>query len=327
MSIHTFEACSARISREMERLRSLGKEPSGLYEPILYTFSTGGKHIRSSLTLLACNLFSDSIEQAVGPAMGLETFHNFTLIHDDIMDHAAVRRGAPAVHVKWSLNTALLSGDAMHVLACQYMMQAPPDVLTPVLRLFHQTAMEVCEGQQWDMDFEQRDDVAIEEYLKMIELKTSVLLAASACIGGLCGGGSEADCDRLYQFGRNLGLAFQIQDDLLDVYGDPEVFGKALGGDIQSNKKTFLLLTAMNKADAPTRRRLMQALTAGYPSPDAKFREVTGIYRLLHVKEDAEKEIENYFRFALQALDDVSVDDGRKQELRTLAQRLMKRQK
>ncbi len=327
MPVYTFEQCSDIIAQTLNNPAHLNREPFGLYEPILYTFSTGGKYIRSSLALLACNLFSDKIDQALYPAIALEAFHNFTLIHDDIMDDAPIRRGKPTVHMKWSANTALLSGDAMHVLACQYMLRAPGTVLQPVLQMFHKTAMEVCEGQQWDMDFEHADYISIDEYLRMIELKTSVLLACSLYIGGLCGGGDQIQCDWLYQFGRNLGLAFQIQDDLLDVYADPAVFGKATGGDIVANKKTFLLITAMNKADEAMRLRLHRAMSTYFPTPEEKIAEVTAIYDTLHIREDAEKEIERYFNFALDALDKVEVDAPRKEEIRKLALRLMKRQK
>lgn len=327
MPIYTFEQCSDMVVQRLNDPRQLNREPFGLYEPMLYTFSTGGKYIRSSLTLLACNLFSDSVEQALFPAIGLETFHNFTLIHDDMMDHAPIRRGKPTVHVKWTPNTALLSGDAMHVLACQYMLKSPENVLQQVLQMFHKTAMEVCEGQQWDMDFETCSYISIDEYLRMIELKTSVLLACSLYIGGLCGGGNASQCEWLYQFGRNLGLAFQIQDDLLDVYSDPSVFGKAVGGDIVSNKKTFLLITAMNKADDATRLRLLNAMNAEYASPDVKIAEITAIYDEIHVREDAEREIGRYFDFALDALGKVDVPEERKAEIRRLAMRLMKRRK
>lgn len=323
--MYTFAECTERIRQEINQFQI--KNPKGLYEPIAYTFSTGGKYLRSSLTLMACNLFSNTIEQAIYPALGIEAFHNFTLIHDDIMDQALMRRGKPTVHIKWSENTALLSGDAMHVLACQYMLQTPKEVLLPVLKMFHKTAMEVCEGQQWDMDFEQEHYITIEDYLKMIDLKTSVLLAGAAYIGGLCGGGDTTQCDLLYQFGHNLGMAFQIQDDLLDVYSDPNIFGKAVGGDIQCNKKTFLLVTAINKADDDVRARLIQALTTYFPTPEEKIQEVIDIYNLLNIKEDSLAEIEKYFSLALQALHHLNVPQDRTLQIEQLALSLMHREK
>ncbi|MDD7606288.1 MAG: polyprenyl synthetase family protein, partial [Prevotellaceae bacterium] len=232
------------------------RHPSSLYEPVRYVLSLGGKRIRPTLMLLAYNLYKDDPESILMPACGLETYHNYTLLHDDLMDNADLRRGQPTVHRKWNANTAILSGDSMLVLAYQRMAQCRRDKLADVLQLFTETALEIGEGQQYDMDFEQRNDVSEAEYIEMIRLKTSVLLACALKIGAILADAPAADCDNLYRFGEQIGLAFQLQDDFLDVYGDPKVFGKAIGGDILCNKKTFMLINAYNRANAEQRAEL-----------------------------------------------------------------------
>ena len=236
------------------------KDPKGLYEPIGYTLASGGKRIRPTLAMIASSLFGGKEEEVLPAALALEVFHNFTLLHDDVMDRAEVRRGRPTVHVKWNDNTAILSGDQMLIEAYKLLSHVPTDKLPQVLQWFNTMATGICEGQQYDVDFEQKDEVSIAEYMKMIELKTSVLLAYALKIGGYIAGANPAQLESLYQFGLHIGLAFQIQDDILDVYGNPETFGKAIGGDICCNKKTFLLLTAFEKADPQSKAELQQWL-------------------------------------------------------------------
>ena len=230
-----------------------GKEPYNLYEPIRYVLSIGGKRLRPTFALMACDLFGGNVNDAVYPACALEVYHNFTLLHDDIMDNADMRRGKPTVHKKWNENTAILSGDVMLSQAYEVMCRAEHSLLPSLLSVFNQTTIEVCEGQQYDMDFESRNDVSADEYIAMIRLKTAVLLAASLKIGAICAKASAKDADLIYEFGINVGLAFQLKDDWLDVYGDVKKFGKKIGGDICCNKKTYLLITALEKASGDTK--------------------------------------------------------------------------
>jgi geranylgeranyl diphosphate synthase type II len=316
------------VEKQLKELAIHEKKPVNLYEPVAYTLESGGKRIRPSLTLMACNLFSDNIEQALMPAVAIEVFHNFTLLHDDVMDHADVRRNRPTVHKRWSESTAILSGDAMLVLAYQYISQAKPEILSSVLDIFSNTALEVCEGQQYDMDFEQRTDVSIDEYLKMIRLKTAVLLAASLKIGALCGGGDQHSSEALYKFGISLGLTFQIQDDWLDVYSDPKIFGKATGGDILSGKKTFLLLSALEKADNKTREHLLALLNRKDIQDEEKIRQVKQVYDQLDVNGMAQQKMEIYYQETMKHLKDLTLPDGsRKEELEKVAAVLLKRSK
>lgn len=301
------------------------KEPQALYEPINYTLESGGKRIRPALVLLACNLFSDDIQKAINPAIGLEVFHNFTLLHDDIMDQADIRRGIPAVHKKWDENTAILSGDAMLIKAYDYFFDIESPNFRKILKVFNQTALEVCEGQQYDMEFESRDDVTENEYLRMIELKTSVLLAAGLKIGALIGNADESDSDLLYHYGRNLGLAFQLQDDLLDVYGDEKVFGKQIGGDIVSNKKTFLLIKTKQLAEKDDLESLQYWLKHQSAERDEKISAVTAIYDRLKIKEITREKILELTQKALDLLDQVSVENNNKIELKKLAGKLINR--
>jgi len=285
--------------------------PNGLYEPIKYVLGLGGKRIRPVFALLACNLFSDEVKTAIEPALGLEIFHNFTLLHDDIMDKAEIRRGQVTVHKKWCDNVAILSGDAMQIDAYRHIGHSPEAQLKQIFDLFSQTAMEVCEGQQYDMDFEHRDDVTLDDYIEMIRLKTAVLLACSLKIGAWIGGATEKDAQLLYDFGINLGLAFQLQDDLLDVFGDADKFGKNIGGDILCNKKTFLLISALKLAKGETKTELTHWLTTNSASHSDKIAAVTRIYNELNVKSLCQKEMENYYHKAFAAFNSLSCAKSR----------------
>jgi geranylgeranyl diphosphate synthase type II len=303
----------------------IGREPFTLYDPINYILESGGKRIRPALLLLACNLFTDDLSQAIKPAIGLEIFHNFTLLHDDIMDKADIRRGNPTVHKKWDENTAILSGDAMLIKAYDYFFDCQSPNFREILKVFNQTAIEVCEGQQYDMEFELRDDVKEEEYLRMIELKTSVLLAGALKIGALIGGASEKDADLLYEFGRNIGLAFQLQDDYLDVYGDVNVFGKEIGGDIVANKKTFLMIKAKQLAKETKAETLNSLLLNETIERDQKVKSVTEIYNKLNIKEIVQERILEFTQNALNHIDQVGVENAKKTELKNLAGKLINR--
>ncbi|WP_303222871.1 polyprenyl synthetase family protein [uncultured Prevotella sp.] len=303
------------------------RKPKSLYDPIEYVLAAGGKRIRPSFVLMAYNLFHDDVDRILPVATALETYHNYTLLHDDLMDKADMRRGRPTVHKKWDDNTAILSGDTMLVLAYEHLAKCDTKYLKPALDLFTETALEVSEGQQFDMEFETRNDVAEEEYIEMIRLKTSVLLACALKMGAVVAGASDADANALYAFGEKVGLAFQLQDDLLDVYGDPKVFGKAIGGDITSNKKTFMLINAFNRADAGTRAELERWTTATEFDPAEKIAAVTEIYNRLGIDKLAEQRIKEYFEQSIQHLDELSVSDDRKAVLREYTERMMNRKK
>jgi len=302
------------------------KNPQALYDPINYTLASGGKRIRPALVLLAFNLFSEDIQKAIRPAVGLEIFHNFTLLHDDIMDQAEIRRGIPSVHKKWNKNTAILSGDAMLIKAYDYFLTIDSPNFREILQVFNQTALEVCEGQQYDMEFENRDNVTEKEYLRMIELKTSVLLAGALKIGALLGDADKQDAELLYEYGINLGLAFQLQDDLLDVYGDEKVFGKQIGGDIVSNKKTFLLIKAKEVAgdeDLKTMEYWLQ--NNKNANRDEKIKAMTAIYNKLNIKEITKEKIQSLTQKALKLLNEVKIENHKKTELKNLAGKLINR--
>ena len=303
------------------------RKPKSLYDPIEYVLAAGGKRIRPSFVLMAYNLFHDDVDRILPVATALETYHNYTLLHDDLMDKADMRRGRPTVHKKWDDNTAILSGDTMLVLAYEHLAKCDTKYLKPALDLFTETALEVSEGQQFDMEFETRNDVAEEEYIEMIRLKTSVLLACALKMGAVVAGASDADANALYAFGEKVGLAFQLQDDLLDVYGDPKVFGKAIGGDITSNKKTFMVINAFNRADAGTRAELERWTTATEFDPAEKIAAVTEIYNRLGIDKLAEQRIKEYFEQSRQHLDELSVSDDRKAVLREYTERMMNRKK
>lgn len=301
------------------------RKPMSLYEPIRYVLSMGGKRIRPVLMLLAYNLYKDDPERILMQAVALETYHNYTLLHDDLMDNADLRRGHATVHRKWNANQAILSGDSMLVLAYERMMQCPAPMLSTILKVFTETALEIGEGQQLDMDFESRTDVTEKEYIEMIRLKTSVLLACALKIGATLAGASADDADNLYRFGEKIGLAFQLQDDYLDVYGDPKVFGKAIGGDITSNKKTFMLINAFNKADEAQRKELMRWITAKDFDRSEKVNAVTKLYNEMGIDKLALDKIAQYFDESRHYLDAVKVDDSRKAMLRQYAEKMMNR--
>ena len=301
------------------------RKPESLYEPVKYVLSIGGKRIRPTLMLLAYNMFKDDPEGILMQAVALETYHNYTLLHDDLMDHADLRRGHETVHRRWNDNQAVLSGDSMLVLAYERMAQCPADKLGEVLSLFTQTALEIGEGQQYDIDFEKRNDVSEDEYIEMIRLKTSVLLACALKIGAVLAGASQADADNLYKFGEQIGLAFQLQDDYLDVYGDPKVFGKAVGGDIASNKKTYMLINAFNRADNRQRTELQRLISAETFDRDEKVAAVTILYNEMGIDKMAKDKMDFFFEQGKRYLDAVSVPEERKCELRAYAERMMKR--
>ncbi|WP_270768172.1 polyprenyl synthetase family protein [Segatella buccae] len=311
------------INRYLDSL-PYDRKPVSLYAPIKYVLSMGGKRIRPTLMLLAYNLFKDDPEKILSSACALETYHNYTLLHDDLMDNADVRRGQPTVHKKWNANLAVLSGDSMLVLAYQRMTECDSH-LAEVLRLFTETALEIGEGQQMDMEFETRNDVREEEYIEMIRLKTSVLLACAMKIGALLADAPADDADNLYRFGEKIGLAFQLQDDYLDVYGDPAVFGKAIGGDIVSNKKTYMLINAFNRADNAQRAELERWIRTTDFDRQEKVKAVTGLYDEMGIDRLAQQKIAGYFNESKTYLDRVGVSDERKSELMRYAQRMMKR--
>ena len=307
------------------------KEPRGLYEPNDYTLASGGKRLRPTLALVAAQavingglISGSALEDVIPAALALEIFHNFTLMHDDVMDRADVRRGKPTVHVKWNDNTAILSGDQMLIEAYKHLANVPADKLQQVLRWFNEMATGICEGQQYDVDFEHMSQVTIDDYMKMIELKTSVLLAYAMQIGGYIAGGTREQQEALYQYGLHIGLAFQIQDDILDVYGDPQTFGKKIGGDICCNKKTFLLITALGSDDAESKAELLQWLMTT-ERDEEKIAAVTKIYNRLEVRDIAEAVMEEHTSIALAQLDKLPVNDATEQ-LRILAEQLVTRQ-
>ena len=307
----------------------LDRKPEGLYAPVKYVLSLGGKRIRPVLMLMAYDLYREDMASILPTALGLEMYHNYTLLHDDVMDRADMRRGKPTVHKVWDENTAILSGDAMLVLAYQLMGQARPEHLKAVMDLFTETALEIGEGQQYDMEFEHRMDVCEEEYIEMIRLKTSVLLACALKMGALQAEAPAADADLLYRFGENMGLAFQLQDDLLDVYGDPKTFGKQIGGDILEGKKTYMLINALRCANVAQRAALEDWLATRPASPEAtqkKIAAVTDLYNQIGVRGMAEAKINDYFNAAFTCLQAVNLPAERKEPLRALALSLLGRQ-
>ena len=305
------------LQRVNDFLASLpyNRQPASLYEPVQYVLSLGGKRIRPVLMLLGYQLWRENPEDILMPAIGLETYHNYTLLHDDLMDNADMRRGHETVHRRWNANKAILSGDSMLVLAYQRVAQVPADKLQQVLDLFTVTALEIGEGQEYDMDFETRNDVTEDEYIEMIRLKTSVLLACALKMGAILAGAPEEDADRLYRVGELMGLAFQLQDDLLDVYGDPKVFGKAIGGDIASNKKTYMLINAFNRANDKQRAELSRWINAKTFNREVKVAEVTRLYDEIGIRQLCEEKINYYFEQARQTLAEVNVPQECKQTL------------
>jgi geranylgeranyl diphosphate synthase type II len=304
---------------------SYNPEAEKLNDPIKYILSIGGKRIRPVLTLLSCNLFNDVIDDAVMPAVGLEIFHNFTLIHDDIIDQAPVRRNFPTVHEKWDINQAILSGDVMALIANECFMQVPQACMLKVFREYNKAAIEVCIGQQLDIDFEKALIVTENDYLRMIELKTAVLLAASTKIGAIIGGADDKQADYLYEFGKNLGLAFQIQDDLLDSYGDIKIFGKVTGSDIAANKKTFLSVKAIELSKGEQFKQLQDILSDKIGDPAEKVKKTLEIYDKLNLKAITEKLAAEYFEKAYEMLEKVDVAKEKKEELTAMAESLVGR--
>jgi len=294
---------------------SYNEEAEKLIDPVKYILSMGGKRLRPVLSLMSLNLFSDHIDDGILPATGLEVFHNFTLVHDDIMDQAPVRRNFPTVHTKWNINQAVLSGDVMAFITNECFLQSPPHLLQKVFRVFNKAAIEVCIGQQLDMDFEKATIVSLEEYLRMIELKTAVLIAASAKIGAIFGGADDKDAETLYEFGKNLGLAFQIQDDLLDTYGDIKIFGKVSGGDIVAGKKTFLFVRAMEIATGEQRKKLQEIYSSETWDPEDRIKMATEIFDQLDIRHISEILAGDYLKAAISFLEKTGVPPERKEEL------------
>lgn len=323
-TMHTIKDLQSIVEKELSHQQFV-IQPEALYLPIEYVLGMGGKRIRPTLCIAGCYLFSDDINAALKPALGLEIFHNFTLLHDDVMDNADVRRNQPTVHKKWDENTAILSGDAMLIKAYQYIADLAPERLPAVLSLFSQTALEVCEGQQYDMEFETRQDVTIDEYMEMIRLKTAVLLAGSLKAGAIIGGASEQQANLLYKFGENIGLGFQLQDDFLDVYGDIKTFGKAIGGDIVANKKTFMLINALHLSSGATREELEKWIAAKDFVAEEKIEAVRKIYDQLGVAQLARERMQTYFHQAIQALEKVNGKEAIKEDLRNFALKLIER--
>ncbi len=314
----------AQLEKEAELIGNTS--PTNLYQPIKYTLGMGGKRIRPIMVLMACDVFGGEIDNAINAAVAIEIFHNFTLLHDDIMDHADMRRNKEAVHKRYNENVAILSGDAMSILAYQYLIKTENPAFQELVQLFSKTALEVCEGQQYDMDFEDTLDVSIDEYLEMIRLKTAVLIACSLKMGALIGGATTNDAEHLYQFGINLGLAFQLQDDLLDVFADQEKFGKKIGGDIIANKKTFLLLKSLELASPEQRKEIQYWIEKIDFDAKAKIEAIKSIYCETNVKTVSEKLMDSYYRKAIEELNAVSIAETRKEGLASLARTIIKRE-
>ncbi|WP_420401648.1 polyprenyl synthetase family protein [Flagellimonas sp.] len=301
------------------------KEPHNLYEPISYILGLGGKRMRPVLALMTTDLFGGNPTHALDAALAIEVFHNFSLVHDDIMDDAPLRRGKTTVHEKWDINTGILSGDAMLINAYQYLEDYSPEVFKPLAVLFSKTAVEVCEGQQYDVDFETRDDVTIPEYLKMIEYKTAVLVACAMKMGAILAGASEEDAQSIYEFGQNLGIAFQLQDDYLDAFGDPKTFGKQVGGDIIENKKTFLYLKALEFAPKEDKEGLMHLYSIQPEDSNTKVDTVKTIFEESGAVEAARKEIESYTQKAFATLESLNIPEKNKELLKAFGNKLMQR--
>ena len=314
-----------KVNEALEQL-PYDRKPASLYDPIRYVLSLGGKRIRPVLMLMSYNLWKDDPERIMMQAIGLETYHNFTLLHDDLMDNADMRRGHETVHKKWNANQAILSGDTMLLQAFERIEACEVDKVKEVFATFMQTTYEIGEGQQYDVEFETRNDVTEDEYIEMIRLKTSVLLACALKIGAILAGASKADADNLYKFGEQIGLAFQLQDDLLDVYGDPKVFGKNIGGDITSNKKTYMLINAVNRANASQREELMRWIDATTFDRNEKVAAVTRLYDEIGIRQLCEEKMEACYQLGLQYFDKVQVSDERKAILKAYAAAMMKRQ-
>ena len=322
--MHSISYYQEKMSNHFSQIVS-NKEPKNLYEPIEYILSLGGKRMRPVLTLMASEVFNVDCEKAIPAATAVEVFHNFSLIHDDIMDDAPLRRGNVTVHEKWNINTGILSGDAMLILAYQYFEQYEPVIFRELAKLFSKTALEVCEGQQWDVDFETRTDVTIPEYLKMIEYKTAVLVAAAMKMGAIVAETSADNGDLIYDFGLNLGLAFQLQDDYLDAFGNPATFGKQIGGDIIENKKTYLYLKAIEFASAEEKAKLLQLFSVSLEENATKIEEVKTIFNATGATKATQQAIQDYTLMAFATLDKMNISSEKKSMLRSFGENLMNR--
>lgn len=323
--MHSIQQLQNIIVKSIEG-KKYPEEPAELYEPMQYMMNLGGKRLRPALLLMGCDAFGGDIYQAINPAIAIEVFHNFTLMHDDIMDNAPLRRGKTTVHEKWNSSVGILSGDAMLVEGYKLMMQVDEKVLRPVLEIFNDTAIAVCEGQQLDMNFEQLKEVPISAYINMIRLKTAVVLGGALKIGALIAGANQQDADLVYAFGEDLGIAFQLQDDILDVYGDPEKFGKQVGGDILSNKKTYLLIKALETADISQLQELNSWLQLTNFDAVKKVSAVRNLFDQMEIREKAEQEMNWYAQRALQSLKDLPLDEVQKSQLLEFADMLLVRE-
>jgi geranylgeranyl diphosphate synthase type II len=322
--MHTIDHLLSLVQSEFEKQNFISK-PIELYEPIDYTMSQGGKRIRPVLCLMGCDLFDGEIESALYPAMGIEIFHNFTLLHDDIMDNAPIRRGKETVYKKWNSNIAILSGDTMYAMAYKYIIRTKSNRLAEIIDVITQTAIEICEGQQFDMNFETLDHVSIEDYLNMIRLKTAVLLGASLKIGAIIANAKNTETELIYKFGENIGMAFQLKDDLLDIYSDESKFGKKTGGDIIANKKTFLYLKAIEQSNAETSNRLKELFSSTELDSDIKVNSVKDIFNKYDIQKLTEEKMDSYYQAALLNLDQINLSITKKDILKKIAEILMSR--
>lgn len=318
-SIDTFREAFIHYLQEKVTL----KEPKNLYEPITYILALGGKRLRPVLTLMSCELFNAPFQKALDASLAIELFHNFSLIHDDIMDNAPLRRGKVTIHEKWNLNTGILSGDAMLILAYQFFENYDPIPSQQLAKLFSKTAIEVCEGQQYDIDFEDREDVTIEDYLHMINYKTAVLAGAAMTMGAIVAGATKISQENIYEFGRNLGMAFQLQDDYLDVFGEPKLFGKQVGGDIISNKKTFIYLTAQREASAEDQKELEHLYSIQPKNPKDKIEAIKRIFEKSGAKIKTQEEIKNFTNKAILLLENIAITEQGKKQLTDFATHLI----
>lgn len=323
--MYTSEELLKKVNEALDNV-VYDRQPASLYDPIRYVLSIGGKRVRPVLTMLSYNLYKDDPLSIMSQAIGLETYHNFTLLHDDLMDHADMRRGHETVHKKWDANRAILSGDTMLLQAFERVEDCDPAKLPAVFKVFIQTTLEIGEGQQLDVEFETRNDVTEDEYIEMIRLKTSVLLACACKVGAIMADAPAEDVENMYKFGEKLGLAFQLQDDLLDVYGNPAVFGKNIGGDITSNKKTYMLINAVNRANAAQRNQLMKWIEAKEFDRNEKVKAVTELYNEIGIRKLCEQKIEEYYQESLVYLAKINLPEERKAELKAYAAEMMKRQ-
>jgi geranylgeranyl diphosphate synthase type II len=324
--MYTIKELQEIVKKEIATI-TFPENPRRLYEPIEYTLELGGKRLRPVLALMSCDMFEGDINEVIPAAIGIEIFHNFTLLHDDIMDNAPIRRGMPTVYRKWNSNVAILSGDTMFAEAYKYVSKTKREILPEVLDVFNQTAIEVCEGQQYDMDFETSEEVSIPEYMEMIRLKTAVLLGCSLKAGALIGGASEEDLQNIYDFGINIGLAFQLKDDWLDSFGDEAVFGKKTGGDILENKKTYLCLKAFELAQGKDKDDLQNYYSSTEFNAEEKIERIKEIFTNCGADKFVEGMMEEYYQKALKNLDNLKIDEARKAEFISFAKYLIHRDK